>query len=127
MGLASLIGVLIRASLLPVVDEHTVKRLLGVILLPITRASNVEPDDQGRWLADLSTVRGQVALHQVAVERRLETRSLPDHKSMNLMAVIDGVPGSAGFGSASGAGQPTDLLINWWLTLALHEMPSRYC
>jgi hypothetical protein len=37
-----------------------IKGLLGVILLPITRASRVEPDDQGRWLADLSPVRGQV-------------------------------------------------------------------
>jgi hypothetical protein len=26
----------------------------------ITRASHVEPDDQGRWLADLSPVRGPV-------------------------------------------------------------------
>lgn len=36
MGLGSLIGVLIGASLLAVVDKHTIKGLLGVILLLAT-------------------------------------------------------------------------------------------
>jgi uncharacterized membrane protein YfcA len=36
MGLGSLIGVLIGASLLPLVDKHTIKGLLGVILLLAT-------------------------------------------------------------------------------------------
>ena len=36
MGVGSLIGVLIGASLLPVVDKHTIKGLLGVILLLAT-------------------------------------------------------------------------------------------
>lgn len=36
MGLGSLIGVLIGASLLAVVDKHTIKGLLGVILLMAT-------------------------------------------------------------------------------------------
>jgi uncharacterized membrane protein YfcA len=36
MGVGSLIGVLIGASLLAVVDKHTIKGLLGVILLLAT-------------------------------------------------------------------------------------------
>ena len=36
MGAGSLIGVLIGASLLPYVDKHTLKTILGVILLVAT-------------------------------------------------------------------------------------------
>ena len=36
MGVGSLIGVLIGASLLPYVDKHTLKALLGAILLAAT-------------------------------------------------------------------------------------------
>jgi uncharacterized membrane protein YfcA len=36
MGAGSLVGVLIGAALLPYVDRHTLKRLLGVILLIAT-------------------------------------------------------------------------------------------
>jgi uncharacterized membrane protein YfcA len=36
MGAGSIVGVLIGASLLPVIDKHTLKALLGVILLVAT-------------------------------------------------------------------------------------------
>src|SRR5262249_31670113 len=36
MGVGSLLGVLVGASLLPYVDKHTLKALLGVILLAAT-------------------------------------------------------------------------------------------
>jgi uncharacterized membrane protein YfcA len=36
MGVGSLLGVLVGAALLPLVDKHTIKALLGVILLIAT-------------------------------------------------------------------------------------------
>jgi uncharacterized membrane protein YfcA len=36
MGAGSVVGVLVGASLLPLVDKHTLKALLGVILLVAT-------------------------------------------------------------------------------------------
>ena len=67
----------------------------------ITRASHVEPDDQGRWLADLSPVGGPVL---GPFDRRSEALEAEvAWLEANWLVAQSGVPGSVLPGSGPGA------------------------
>ena len=67
----------------------------------ITRASHVEPDDQGRWLADLSPVGGPVL---GPFDRRSEALGAEvAWLEANWLTAQSGVPGPSLPGSGAGA------------------------
>lgn len=66
----------------------------------ITRASHVEPDDRGRWLADLSPVGGPVLgpFERRSEALEVEVAWLEEH----WLVAQSGVPGSVPSGSGPG-------------------------